>query len=1056
MTSSGWGRKTGVYAASVAFALLAAVLAGLGAISVPEAMWAAASVALAFVPTGWWGSAGFHRRAAEAALVPAAFALTMVGGTAMRWMLVPPLLLLAAWTAVAVAWERTPIHRRPLLAAFLGLSARAAVGLGLIGFSAFATGVTLVVAAVAPWAAARRSGRRAAELAALGAAVIPWQRWPLITLAVLAACAAWGVLGGRRSHDVVVLRWLPGVGAAALLAASLAPWAGFPVSEIFPAHGWLARAAVVLALIITPRLRPGPAGAVWLLATLSLGPALAPSPEQRAFVLTEELGELRMSAGSEDPYVIDLAVRNGDDLADDVPLAVLRFSGADHVVRTGADGGETVWRPRGSGQSARWRPAVRRWFAVPAGERPVLYRHPDLPDGVEVRVETLGVARATPPRDWALPAWLLAAALAVAVIEVASGSWRQPIAALPWLVLILGSLVARAPVEPLRLLGERLSVDIALAAVLLAWLPAARRWLGRRQVFMTVAALLVPLALATPHLTPPLYGDEPFHLSVMDSLATDHDLDIADDLDLEHKPGNALYAPGRPLFHSPVLGALLLPGYLLAGRAGALVLLALMGGALAALIARRARALGLIEARVGLLVLLLAATYPVATFATQIWPELPGALAVAALLVLVAGPRGGRWLGMLIAVGAAAIKTRLGLLTFPIAAVAWLRRGRVRGLVMLGAATAAGLGIGWLTMGHPFGPYRRLHHLIPDDPGLVARVLGGLAFDPAGGLAFTAPLLLVALAGVAALWRRGGPGERALLVGGGLTLAALLHSSEWYGGGAPPARYLVPMLPAFALAGTMLLIRPLPWRRLGLVLLPPSVIAWWVLITRPHYSVNPGDGGYWLADALSRRFAADGRALFPSFLVPNTATWIVPVVMVGIVLLAAWLATRSTAAAAVMRRSWIALWLVAAAGLVLTLGLRFDSVVEVEAPQVRKSGGSPMPPAGTVSRFSHRRAWRLDPGNRVTVPLHLRSGTEVVLEGWLMGKARHRGWLEVRWDEGDTVVIPWRGEGATERVPLPPPPGPGHHRLGITLRSPPQGAAALDRLVLNPGEEPPG
>jgi len=86
---------------------------------------------------------------------------------------------------------------------------------------------------------------------------------------------------------------------------------------------------------------------------------------------------------------------------------------------------------------------------------------------------------------------------------------------------------------------------------------------------VTVIVLLVPLALATPHLTPSLYGDEPFHLLVMGSLATDHDLDISDDLDLEHKPGDATYAPGRPLFHSPVLGMLLLPGYLVWPRRGA-------------------------------------------------------------------------------------------------------------------------------------------------------------------------------------------------------------------------------------------------------------------------------------------------------------------------------------------------------------------------------------------------------------------------------------------------------------------------------------------------------
>ena len=484
-----------------------------------------------------------------------------------------------------------------------------------------------------------------------------------------------------------------------------------------------------------------------------------------------------------------------------------------------------------------------------------------------------------------------------------------------------------------------------------------------------------------------------------------------------------------------------------------------MGAGFTYLIAYRARDLGLGEVRIRFLVLLLVMTYPLATFATQIWPEVPGALAVTAILVLAARRQGGRISALFIAVLATAVKTRLALLAFPTAAAAWIGRGRnvlARGLVLLSIAAVAGLAVGYLTMNHPFGAHRRLHHLLPTDPALAGRVLGGLAFDPAGGLAFTAPLVLVALAGVGVLWRRGGPGERAMLFGCGLTVAALLHSPEWYGGGSPPARYLVPMLPAFALAGGMVLVRPYRWRRLSELLLPPTAIAWWVLVTRPHLSANPGDGGYWLADALSRRFTADARCLFPSFLVPNLATTIVPVVMVAVVLFVVWTSTRRPAVGLFLRRVGIALWLAAAAGLVLTLGLRFDSVVEVEAPQVRKSGGSPMPPAGTMARFSHRRAWRVDSGDRVSVPLNLRGGTEVVLEGWLMGTARQRGWLEIQWDEGETVVIPWRGEGATERVLLPPPPGPGHHRLGIALRCPPHGAVALDRLVVISGGEPQG
>jgi len=279
-------------------------------------------------------------------------------------------------------------------------------------------------------------------------------------------------------------------------------------------------------------------------------------------------------------------------------------------------------------------------------------------------------------------------------------------------------------------------------------------------------------------------------------------------------------------------------------------------------------------------------------------------------------------------------------------------------------------------------------------------------------------------------------------------VAALLHSTEWYGGGAPPARYLVPMLPAFALAGGLVLARPSRWRRLLPLLLPPSIVAWWVLVTRPHLSINPGDGGFWLADAVSRQFAANGRCFFPSFLVIDTATLAVPVTILLLVLLAVWVAKRWARAGVLLARGWIAVWLVAAAALVLTLGLRPDLVVEAEAPQVRKSGGSPVPRAGTVARYSHRRGWRLDDGDRVTVPLNLRGGSEVMLEGWLLGTAQKTAMLELEWDGQEAFLVPWSGEGKTESVGVSTPPGGGRHRLSITLHSSPYGAMVLDRLVV--------
>jgi hypothetical protein len=249
------------------------------------------------------------------------------------------------------------------------------------------------------------------------------------------------------------------------------------------------------------------------------------------------------------------------------------------------------------------------------------------------------------------------------------------------------------------------------------------------------------------------------------------------------------------------------------------------------------------------------------------------------------------------------------------------------------------------------------------------------------------------------------------------------------------------------------LASPLRWRRLLPVLLPPSIVAWWVLVTRPHMSVNPGDGGYWLADAVSRRFAADGHSFFPSFLVVDTATLLVPLCMLVMVMLTLWVAKRRAGAGAFLARALIGVWLVAAAALVLSLGLRPDRVVEAEAPQVRKSGGSPVPRAGTPARYSHRRGWRLDDGNHVTVPLNLRKDADVVLEGWLLGTARQGAQIEIRWDEKEPLLVPWSGEGATESLRLPPSPGDGRHRLSIILHCPPQGAAVLDRLVVEDAED---
>ena len=157
---------------------------------------------------------------------------------------------------------------------------------------------------------------------------------------------------------------------------------------------------------------------------------------------------------------------------------------------------------------------------------------------------------------------------------------------------------------------------------------------------------------------------------------------------------------------------------------------------------------------------------------------------------------------------------------------------------------------------------------------------------------------------------------------------------------------------------------------------------------------------------------------------------------------------RAPRLALVLRRASTALWLAAAAALVLFVLLRCDRVVELEAPQVRRMGGSPVPRAGVVSRFQHRRGWRLDRGNGVTVPLHVGADSQVILEGWLLGTARKRSELHIQWNDGDITTLKWHGEDPPESVPLPAPPGAGRHRLRINFDGPPEGAVVLDRLVI--------
>jgi hypothetical protein len=566
--------------------------------------------------------------------------------------------------------------------------------------------------------------------------------------------------------------------------------------------------------------------------------------------------------------------------------------------------------------------------------------------------------------------------------------------------------------------------------------------------------LLLPQAVATTHLTPPL-GDEPYHLLLLDSLTRDHDLSVNDNIDLSSHPEHVIYRTPGWFIHSPVFAFLLLPAFLIAGRVGVVATIALAGAATVTLIARAAATLNVSRSRTLAVVAGLLVSYPIVTFSTQVWPEIPAALLACLLLGWVARPQPPAIAASLLTVLATWVKTRMALLLFPLAVAAWWPSGRRSGRspvpwLAAGVTAAAALALGWIWFGNPLDPVgrRTLAHLVPLSAGLALRVVGGLTFDAAAGLAFAAPLCLVGVAGFRALWRTGRAG-RALLVGALATLLALLSNIEWRGGASPPARYLVPLLAAFALGLALLVQRARRWRPLLAILLPPTFLVAWAFVTRPHLAYNFGDGGHWLADAVARRFLIDARDLLPSFLRLSPATWIVPLLLAAGVALGLVVANRRPSLGRVLGRGSVALWLAAAAAFVVGGHLRHDRQLEVEDPQTVHLSGELEPPPDQMSRFLFPNGWRLGDGDGVLVPLRAKAGTPVSLEGWLDGETVSGATLLVAWNGGASVPVPVAGRGVG-RVVLPVAPRDGWQRLGVTLAAPNGGTAVLDRVVVGP------
>jgi hypothetical protein len=150
-----------------------------------------------------------------------------------------------------------------------------------------------------------------------------------------------------------------------------------------------------------------------------------------------------------------------------------------------------------------------------------------------------------------------------------------------------------------------------------------------------------------------LTADEPEYLMTALSLAENRSLDVSDEIrsgryrefhEVRIKPQAKVLDGGRMVSpHDPLLPALLVPGAAAGGWLGARLTLSLMAGLLAGLTLWTAvRRFGAPVWRSALIVGIFGASAPLAVYGSQIYPEVPAAIALVGAIICITGPLGAR------------------------------------------------------------------------------------------------------------------------------------------------------------------------------------------------------------------------------------------------------------------------------------------------------------------------------------------------------------------------------------------------------------------------------
>jgi hypothetical protein len=598
--------------------------------------------------------------------------------------------------------------------------------------------------------------------------------------------------------------------------------------------------------------------------------------------------------------------------------------------------------------------------------------------------------------------------------------------------------------------------------------------------FLPLVVYLALLPWQSEHRGPD--GDEPYYLLVTHSLAYDLDAELTDnyqrgdwrrfvDRPLVPQPGDPR-GPRGELYsrHNLLLPLMLAPAYRVAGRAGALAVMAALTAALAWLTLALARHYCPRRPGPALAAWGLAAfTPPLLLYSYQVWVEVPAALlALAALDRLLALERrerlgeGAGWRDWA-AVGLPVLllpllKMRFALLAAPLLALAWWRGGRPRRALVVLTALLAAVSAGTLVYNQLlYGNPLKIHswqelELLRYAPRDWALGLAGFLWDGAFGLFACAPIWMIAVP--ALVWQAAR--RRPLLADLGVLavpyLLVVAPRREWFGGWSPPFRYALFALPLLALALVPLLARR---RRAGarallagLGALTLALTLVWIAV--PGWTYNFADGRTYLLDHLGERWSADVARFFPSMVRPRAATWIWPLLSAPLLVLLWWWPRRRPRRAAL----WgLGALLALAAALPLAARRVPTAVVELEDAHVVKRGGHLFPERWVIERPRYRGGWVLRPGDSLAAPV-VAGGGRVRVRLHLQFLRRRRGPLELELRAGERPLgaVRLRAPRVWESPELGPFEWPAGAPLVLAARAPAPGSRVngvlLDRAEL--------